>query len=570
MSDGLGRSLRPDPILACSLTRAAAAELVGRDLPIRDRMIGTLHAHAYRSVGQGSVVGLAVIQAWNDEHPRAWRLSQDCATSAGGTDDIDHTIPDTAQEGDQSLARVDLLRHRMLPLDDWPSRDAEFGEQWLQHLREHEALDFTCMIERALELGSDPPGSPAVIMVDEAQDLSRLEYQLVQMWSEKCDAVIYVGDSYQALYEWRGADPKILSPGAATGDQYRVLGRSHRVPRAVVRVATAWLKSHFHDFQPVEYSPRPPVQGDDPPGGHVEAIYRCMGRAGDTDRIVDDIIDHERAGRSVMIQASCGYIVDPVISALRDAGVPFANPWKSHRADWNPLARGTKNVTAADRLRALFVGHDAMGDDQREPTLRDIGRAFGVSRSKGLLARGEKRTLAKWAKLDSRSNRLARPEDLELVFADTDTAKSAMHAMLGVIPEADAARWWLDTLPPKQRKAQGVRYLLRVVDKRGVRGLIDPPKIYVGTCHSFKGGEADVVYVAPDLSRAGYLSWCDAERQDSVVRVFYVALTRARHRVYVTRASSPRCVPLWSHVRGMTEEAIKPWDDSVNPESIPI
>jgi superfamily I DNA/RNA helicase len=74
---------------------------------------------------------------------------------------------------------------------------------------------------------------------------------------------------------------------------------------------------------------------------------------------------------------------------------------------------------------------------------------------------------------------------------------------------------------------------------------VEAPRVVVGTIHSVKGGEADVVYLFPDLSRAG-----DAQYQrmgpprDSVVRLFYVGMTRARHTLYICQPETPRTIAI--------------------------
>jgi superfamily I DNA/RNA helicase len=40
----------PDAVLVTSFSRAAAKELAGRDLPIDDARIGTLHSHCWRAL----------------------------------------------------------------------------------------------------------------------------------------------------------------------------------------------------------------------------------------------------------------------------------------------------------------------------------------------------------------------------------------------------------------------------------------------------------------------------------------------------------------------------------------
>jgi superfamily I DNA/RNA helicase len=88
--------------------------------------------------------------------------------------------------------------------------------------------------------------------------------------------------------------------------------------------------------------------------------------------------------------------------------------------------------------------------------------------------------------------------------------------------------------------ASRVRFPADVATYGGVAALKEAPKIIVGTIHSAKGGEADVVYLFPDLSRAGSRNY---ERygplRDSVIRLFYVGMTRARDTLYICPQEGP-------------------------------
>ena len=55
------------------------------------------------------------------------------------------------------------------------------------------------------------------------------------------------------------------------------------------------------------------------------------------------------------------------------------------------------------------------------------------------------------------------------------------------------------------------------------------PKIIIGTIHSVKGGECEVVHVFPDLSKAGYDELFTDP--DKLHRLFYTAVTRARDAI---------------------------------------
>ena len=63
--------------------------------------------------------------------------------------------------------------------------------------------------------------------------------------------------------------------------------------------------------------------------------------------------------------------------------------------------------------------------------------------------------------------------------------------------------------------------------------------------NSVKGAEADVVYLFPDVSRAGMREWNGKEEQKAAVyRLFYVAMTRAKDTLVLTEPSDQYAVNL--------------------------
>jgi len=82
-----------------------------------------------------------------------------------------------------------------------------------------------------------------------------------------------------------------------------------------------------------------------------------------------------------------------------------------------------------------------------------------------------------------------------------------------------------------------------------VYGLDVPPHHYYvsggAVVHnSVKGGEADSVYISPELSKQGYWNgWRqNGPARDQIVRLFYVMMTRARERVTILAADTPENV----------------------------
>ena len=80
-------------------------------------------------------------------------------------------------------------------------------------------------------------------------------------------------------------------------------------------------------------------------------------RAADTSRLITGFsrrsLRHIESGQSVMLLASCSFMLHPVISVLRQWGIPFHNPYRKSAGYWNPLRRGRKG-SSANRILSLL------------------------------------------------------------------------------------------------------------------------------------------------------------------------------------------------------------------------
>lgn len=91
--------------------------------------------------------------------------------------------------------------------------------------RKHDKMEFADLLREFLVDGSPLPVEVAV--VDEAQDLTPLQWRVIHRAFADARRLIVAGDDDQAVYEWTGATPRTLIelPG-----ERRVLARSYRVP----------------------------------------------------------------------------------------------------------------------------------------------------------------------------------------------------------------------------------------------------------------------------------------------------------------------------------------------------
>ena len=158
-----------------------------------------------------------------------------------------------------------------------------------------------------------------------------------------------------------------------------------------------------------------------------------------------------------------------------------------------------------------------------------------VLQSKGVLRHGLKAKLkggdaGKPATMD-RLDEIFEPEALESLMAAWE---GSCRDLLG---------WWHERVTTEVR--QRVQFPILVAAKHGPQALADEPLVTVGTIHSVKGGQADVVYLFPDLSQAGDAQYRrDGAPRDSVIRQFYVGATRARDRLYICGRESSMAIAM--------------------------
>ena len=97
--------------------------------------------------------------------------------------------------------------------DIWLSKIAEVYAIYQDRLLRNSALDFDDLIVKTVELLQSNEdvlnfyrGKFKYIMVDEYQDTSRAQYQLIKMLAQGHQNICVVGDDDQSIYGWRGAD----------------------------------------------------------------------------------------------------------------------------------------------------------------------------------------------------------------------------------------------------------------------------------------------------------------------------------------------------------------------------
>jgi DNA helicase-2/ATP-dependent DNA helicase PcrA len=415
----------------------------------------------------------------------------------------------TKSQGDEMMSRLGILRARMVPHDLWPANVQSFEAAWSRFKYEHDCIDFTDMLEIALRDTSKAPGDPAVLMVDEAQDSSPLMNALAMKWGRRCESRVFAGDPDQLLFSFAGADPSVMM---APVDKEIVLSQSYRCSKAVHGYARRWVqqikKRNDYEYQPTEQE------------GFLKKVSFTLDMP---EQIIDEAERHVADGKKVMILASCSYMLSGVINEMRERGLLFHNPWRPSNGAWNPVKITDDEdgkCSMVDRLLAFLApSKDVWGDARHLWTADEFVMWASMIRAEAGISRGMKKALDEVGGSDM--------IDMRFV-ADFFSEQCDFWKMFETFRKPEAVAWLEKSLVASKQKS--VRYPLRLIDRYGTS--VGEPRITVGTIHSVKGAEADVVIVAPDLSQSGvqeYMGRPDA--RDGVMRLFYVALTRAREGV---------------------------------------
>lgn len=230
----------PDRIGYVSFTKKAASEASMRaaekfSLDRRQlRYFRTLHSMCFQSLGLSNsdvFEGKKVLEFGD------WigvRLSE-----FRGMDD---TTMFGFSQGDRALFMENLSRVMQTPLRKLYDDDSD-GLSWVmvdrlarglaEFKKAENLVDYTDMLE--LFAKSDWTPNLEVLFVDEAQDLSILQWRVVEKLASTARRVVVAGDDDQAIYRWAGAAVEhfVDMPGTVT-----TLGKSWRVPPEVQAVSS--------------------------------------------------------------------------------------------------------------------------------------------------------------------------------------------------------------------------------------------------------------------------------------------------------------------------------------------
>ena len=335
------------------------------------------------------------------------------------------------------------------------------------------------------------------LFVDEAQDLSAHQWQVINMIQEVAKPIeTYVaGDDDQAIFRWAGADIEHFIDMAQDENNTIIpLTQSYRIPKSVHTLATFLAQSISR---------------------RIDKSYKPRDEEGERKVLNIRPLNKGLAEGEWLILCRTHEIVQQVSESLEQFG------WLYKR--YGQSVVNLKYIEAIKAWTTLQNGKEVSG--QLCDTVYQFMDSTRIKRNYGVFKGDHANTYT-----------------LEDLIKD--------YGLRETIKDIDVRTMkWYDVLNAKGLRKR-INYL-RAIMREGNK-LDATPRIEVSTIHASKGGERDNVMLLTDLSYGPYKSSTETQQgRDDEARVFYVGMTRAKKKLVIVRRTEAQFEyePIFFHER---------------------
>lgn len=223
------RRVKPSNITAVTFTNQAAGELrmrikeqLGRGAAAKKIQIGTFHSIARKLLKEKgiefSLVGEMETKEIVDKIIKEFDLEigrKEFLTELSHYKTGQGQKAFSGPETDNAGTGTDASLHSQQAASESTDRLFQAFEAYQKFLKEKNAMDFDDLLTEALRVAREPEvesqrkdgaGPFDYLLVDEFQDISPLQYQLIRTWNQRGKELFVIGDPDQAIYGFRGAD----------------------------------------------------------------------------------------------------------------------------------------------------------------------------------------------------------------------------------------------------------------------------------------------------------------------------------------------------------------------------
>ena len=550
-------SVEPGSILVITFTKAAAQEMrqrfekltEGRRLPVS---FGTFHA-----------VFFAILKrAYRYDASNIARDEQRTAIIRELVDRYQMDVEDEAEFIAQILSEISLVKGEMMNLDYYYSKNCseemfkKLYQGYEKAMVEKSLLDFDDMLVLCYELFTQRKDlleawqrKYQYILIDEFQDINRVQYEIIRMLAAPQNNLFIVGDDDQSIYRFRGAKPEIMLGFEKDYPQAKrvLLGINYRSTSNIVDYAGCLIRHNKTRFEKEIRAARG--------AGRPVTTVGFADAPTETRTIIKEIQDYVQMGYrlsdiAVLYRTSMEprllmerlmeynipfqmrdalpniyehWITQDLLTYIRIAADPLAEKHQAKRADALRIINRPKRYISREALDGQIVSWDQVkswyrSKDWMVERIEDLEYDLKILKKLAPVAAvnyirkaiGYDEYLKDYAEY-----RRMKPEEL-LELADQIQESASGYKTI------DA---WLLHMEEygEQLKQQAQNWEVR-----------DQDCVALMTMHSAKGLEFPIVYIMDANERVTphHKAVLDADLEEER-RMFYVAMTRAKDRLHV-------------------------------------
>ncbi|MFZ4583172.1 MAG: ATP-dependent helicase [Paludibacter sp.] len=582
----LKKGLHPSAILALTFTNKAAREMKARiagmvgEKTARYLWMGTFHSifsrilrteadrigftknfTIYDSSDSASLIKSIVKELKLDEKVYKANVIHNRISSAKNS-----LISPEAYRNNADLTKGDM--YAKVP------RFPEVYKIYCTRCKQADAMDFDDLLLQTNVLFRDNPdlldkyrNSFQYILVDEYQDTNFAQYMIVKKLSETHERICVVGDDAQSIYSFRGAniDNILQFKNAYTNTQTFKLEQNYRSTQTIVNAANSLIDKNVKQIKKTVFSEKEtgsPIKlltafTDFEEGSMVAAEINALTSKNEFQ--YQQIAILYRTNAQSRLQED----------ALRKNGIPY----RIYGGLSFYQRKEIKDVIAYCRLISNPNDEEALKRIINVPA-----RGIGDTTLNKIFECARTHAVSAWEVLNDMlgynlavnagtATKLANFRNMISVFADQVTTLSAYQLVTSIVKTAGIiSETYADSTPESISRRENVEELLKAIheyceqrednqessflpdflsevslltdqdtDKDG-----DSNKVTMMTIHAAKGLEFAVVFIVgveEDLFPSSYS--LDSEKNlEEERRLFYVALTRAETRCYISHARS--------------------------------
>lgn len=252
------KGMDPRSIMLVTFTAKAAAEMKGRLLTypgiqrssVQQLVSGTFHSIFYR------ILAFHTPETWNSQKliKKDWQKEQ-IVKAAGRELELD----EKEFSYDLALQQIGfwknslILPHQVKPETKWDEKTAFLYQYYEEYKQTNDLFDFDDMLIGCYKFFHENPeileqyqSRFQYFLIDEFQDINKVQYELIKLLSERSKNVCAVGDDDQSIYAFRGSDPQYLLQFEKDFPDSKlvVLDQNYRSSHEIVTTANSVIKGN--------------------------------------------------------------------------------------------------------------------------------------------------------------------------------------------------------------------------------------------------------------------------------------------------------------------------------------